>query len=179
MQRYAAKSIALRRYKKRRCRTWHYFCRKDRPATYGAYPPLVAVSRDVARVNFARFIQRALRAARDRGMNDRAIETKTGVGASTFHRWQRGDWTRTPTADKVRDFCVGLGASFDDAAAALGWTGATTVPEPPMDPDVEPILRRLADPHVPEAEKAAIRSVLQLLARRPPGTSAAGGRTTG
>jgi hypothetical protein len=51
----------------------------------------VVVSRDVARANFGAFVRRTLRAAHDRGLTDDAIARVTGVGDSTFHRWD-GRW---------------------------------------------------------------------------------------
>ncbi|PZF99315.1 transcriptional regulator, partial [Micromonospora deserti] len=38
---------------------------------------------------------------------------------------------------------------------------------PPMDPDVEALLRRLVDPNVSDAEKFHIRETIRYLAYRP------------
>jgi transcriptional regulator with XRE-family HTH domain len=126
----------------------------------------VAVSRDVARLRFSAFVRDALSRARSRGMTDNDIAAATKVGDSTFHRWAKGDWTRTPQLDKVVSFCNGLGESTERALGALGVIGAAPEPEAPMDPDVVRILRRLNDPNVPETEKSAMRGVIRLLAGR-------------
>jgi transcriptional regulator with XRE-family HTH domain len=126
----------------------------------------MAVSRDVARARFAAVVKRALRDARDRGMNDAAIAKATGVQPSTFHRWQRGEGTQLPTLDKVRRFFAGLDIPLRPALVALGIDETReTTPESPLDPDLTRIARILSDPNVPEAEKQAIRHTIRMLAR--------------
>lgn len=127
------------------------------------------VPSDVARARFARFVRRALDAARDRGMTDREIARITGVGTSTFHRWQRGEGRELPELDRVRAFCVGVGASVDEAMRALGASDIRTPspePEPPLPPEVRTILRKLADPNIPQSDKVVIREMLLMLAER-------------
>lgn len=127
----------------------------------------VAVDKELARANFAQFIQRALDAARTRGMTDETVKNATGVGPSTFHRWRRGDWgTEWPKLQQVIDFCDGLGLPEEDAFAALGLRSerGRTAPPAPLDPDVREVMRRLADPNVSKDEKAAIRLMFRSLA---------------
>ncbi len=125
-------------------------------------------SDDLIRVRFARFVERALAAARYRGMTDKDIEKATGVMSSTFHRWRRGEVRTMPGLAKVRSFCEGVGADLNDAMAALGISGQrdNPEPEPQMDPDLRLILRRMADPNTPAAEKLFIRESLRMLADR-------------
>jgi len=101
-------------------------------------------------------------------MNDKAIQLATGVSPSTFHRWQAGDFRTAPELEKVERFCRGLGADPDEAAAALGLTRRrdTPAPEPQLPREVVVILRALADPATPPAEKAVIREMLLMLAER-------------
>lgn len=122
----------------------------------------------VARARFAKFVTRALDSARDRGMTDKDIQEATGIGPSTFHRWKRGVGRELPELDKVRAFCEGLGLNVAGAMAALGITPQRdeTEPEPPLPPEVRTILRKLADPNVPQAEKLVIREMLLMLAER-------------
>jgi len=100
-------------------------------------------------------------------MTDRDIAAATGVNPSTFHRWQRGDF-RAPGIDKVRAFCAGLDIPPQAALLALGLTEGRTnpEPEPTIEPDIRTILRRLADPNVPEDHKQAMRTVLRMLAQQ-------------
>jgi transcriptional regulator with XRE-family HTH domain len=116
-------------------------------------------------VRFARFVDRALASARERGMTDTEIEKATNVRASTFHRWRRGE--TAPTTDKVRQFCAGLGVPADEALAALGVGPRTETPPDPMDPDVAALLRKLADPATSEQTRAFIRQLLRTLAEMP------------
>lgn len=126
----------------------------------------MAVSRDVARANFARLVKRVLRDARTRGMTDDQIAAETGVGDSTFHRWAKGDWQRAPTLTKVVDFFAGVGEDPEEALIALGIRKPTANPESqPLDPDLKRLARILADPNVPEAEKQAIRHTIRMLSR--------------
>jgi len=104
-------------------------------------------------------------------MTDPQIEAATGIRASTFHRWRRGEVA--PTVDKVRQFCAGLGVSPGEALAALGVGPREATPEQPMDPDVAALLRRLADPNTNEATKDYIRQTLRLLAAMADGPPAA------
>jgi transcriptional regulator with XRE-family HTH domain len=125
-------------------------------------------------VRFARFVERALSTARARGMTDAQIEAETGVRASTYHRWRRGE--ASPTVDKVRQFCAGLGIPAGEALAALGMAPRqdSAPSAAPMDPDVLKLLRMLEDPGVNSATKDYIRANLRFLAdlgtsnRQPP-----------
>lgn len=139
--------------------------RDNRPAnrTYcdGVTPP----SPDVARARFAEWTKRTLRHARQRGLTDHDIVRLTGIGQSTFHRWQ-GMTGGLPNAAKVRAFAEGLDVPLRPALRALGLDGAAAPAEPELDPDLRPIARRLADPKVSEAEKTALRNMLRLISRQ-------------
>lgn len=126
----------------------------------------MALAPKVARVRFARFIERALRDARSRGLTDRDIYERTNVRPSTFHRWQT-DQGGLPKWQTVEAFCRGLDIPPAAAAAALGITGdeRQATPEAPLDPDLSRLARILADPAVPEEEKRAIRHTIRMLAR--------------
>lgn len=117
-------------------------------------------------------MSRALEAARTRGLTNRDIHQATGINPTTFHRWARGDVRSTPDIANVRAFCRGLGLDVEEALTALGMTGArdNPAPAPPMDPDVQRLLRKLADPSVPETEKLFIRESLRMLADRGTGS---------
>lgn len=136
---------------------------------------MVPTSPDVNRARFSRFVDRVLREARGRGMTDTDIAKATGVGPSTFHRWRRGDFSGSPALDRVRAFCSGLGVPARAAMLALGVDDGRDdpSPEPLIEPDVQAILRRLADPGVGDEEKQAIRQVLRMLAQRPGPTTRA------
>lgn len=138
--------------------------RDNRPENGTQYGGVIA---PVSRARFARFVAHALAAARDRGMTDKDIAAATGIGTSTFHRWQRGEFATAPDLSRVRAFCEGLGVSTREALAALGMSERQpTAPEPPMDPDVLTVLRALADPNVPADEKRMIRDMIGMIADR-------------
>lgn len=99
------------------------------------------------------------------------VSRRTGVSRQTLNRWVRGDWSSDPEAERVVAFCEGLGINPAVAFDALGWSRASVQPvqvTPPMDPDVEALLRRLIDPNVSAAEKFHIRETIRYLAYRPP-----------
>ncbi|HEX5994140.1 MAG TPA: helix-turn-helix transcriptional regulator [Jiangellales bacterium] len=122
-------------------------------------------SPEVNRVTFATFVSRALRRARERGLNDRSIHDATGVPPTTFHRWQRGKFQTAPDLDKVRRFCEGLGEPIDTAMHALGLAGKERpAPEYPIPPEVQTILRVLASPTVPAVEKRVLLGMLRVMA---------------
>jgi transcriptional regulator with XRE-family HTH domain len=126
----------------------------------------------VARARFAVFVERALDAARSTGLTDREIARQSGVATSTFHRWRQQEGRSLPELAKVRAFCEATGASIEEAMRVLGMTDSAPepTPEPPLPRDVRTILRRLADPNTPEAERQFIRMSLQMLAERAPAT---------
>jgi transcriptional regulator with XRE-family HTH domain len=147
---------------------WHWTRPLDSPPAGGTYRDAVATAPGVDRARFARFVARALDNAHDRGMTDKDIAAATGIGTSTFHRWQRGEFATAPAVDKVKRFCLGLGESVDDAMTALGVRGGAPRggPEPPLPPEVKVILRALADPNVPDQDKLVIREMLRMLANQ-------------
>jgi hypothetical protein len=122
----------------------------------------------VARARFATFVARALDNARLAGMTDREIQRKSGVATSTFHRWRTADGKGLPKLPQVRAFCAATGASIEEAMRVLGMTddAPAPTPEPPLPRDVLIIMRRLADPNTPEAERDFIRQSLSMLAER-------------
>lgn len=131
-------------------------------------PAESAADLGLRRVRFAALVDRALRAAADRGMTIEQIEKATEVGNSTFYTWRKGEWNRDPVQSKVRSFCEGLGVDIDEAYRALGW--ATTQhtrrkPAEPMleDPDVRALMRKLTDPKTPTATKDLIRRTIRAL----------------
>jgi transcriptional regulator with XRE-family HTH domain len=169
MQRYASLvpgRVVVRLRDNHRRQSHHPWHRRP---TNRTYRERVAISRDVARANFAQFVARALAAARSRGMTDADISAATGVGPSTFHRWRRGEWGRGwPELQSVIDFCEGLDIDPQEGFTALGLSGQRqpTV-EQPLDPDLKLLARRLSDPNTSTAEKATIRATLQYLANLP------------
>src|SRR3954463_8578905 len=79
------------------CHRRQQYHARQRRSTTGTYRVRVSpAAASVNRQRFARFVERVLADARDRGMNDEAIAEATSVSPSTFHRWRRGDFATTP-----------------------------------------------------------------------------------
>ncbi|GAA5183764.1 hypothetical protein GCM10023322_23830 [Rugosimonospora acidiphila] len=121
---------------------------------------------------FATFVRKSLSDARStRAWNGSEVARRTGISRQTINRWVRGDWSNDPEPARVVAFCEGLGINPTIAFGILGWDrSAPTRPAPaapPMDPDVEALLRRLVDPTVSESEKYHIRETIRYLAYRP------------
>lgn len=138
-----------------------------------SYRLRVTDSAHARKIAFAAFVRRALEDARaTRAWRGTEVSRRTGVSRQTINRWVRGDWASDPEAERVVAFCEGLGLDPAAAFAALGWDRTTSVRSradtPPMDPDVEALLRRLVDPTVSDAEKFHIRETIRFLAYRPP-----------
>lgn len=124
------------------------------------------------KIAFAAFVRKALEDARaTRAWTGSEVARRTGVSRQTINRWVRGEWASDPEAERVVAFCEGLGINPTVAFGVLGWADAAPtrpVPTaPPMDPDVEALLRRLVDPNVSDAEKFHIRETVRYLAYRP------------
>jgi transcriptional regulator with XRE-family HTH domain len=123
---------------------------------------------------FADFVREALTDARTlRGWNGSEVARRSGLSRQTINRWLRSEWTSDPEPARVVAFCEALGITPTRAFGILGWDRSTpprpapSSPPPPMDPDVEALLRRLVDPSVPEAEKYHMRETIRYLAYRP------------
>lgn len=132
----------------------------------GTYDQPVPASASPRVQQFGRFVDRALREARERGMDTDQIEERTGVPRATIYRWRRAE-IENPQRALVEKFCVGLGINIAVAGQILGWQGSRpdTEPEPTLDPEMRAVMRRLNDPSVPEVEKINIREMLRYLAR--------------
>jgi transcriptional regulator with XRE-family HTH domain len=121
---------------------------------------------------FANFVREALTDARtQRGWNGSEVARRTGLSRQTINRWLRSEWTSDPEPARVVAFCEALGITPTYAFGILGWDRSAvarpTALPPPMDPDVEALLRRLVDPSVPETEKYHMRETIRYLAYRP------------
>jgi transcriptional regulator with XRE-family HTH domain len=124
------------------------------------------------KIAFAAFVRKALDDARaTRAWTGTEVSRRTGISRQTLNRWVRGDWASDPEAERVVAFCEGLGINPSVAFGVLGWDRAIPArpapSAPPMDPDVEALLRRLVDPNVSSAEKFHIRETIRYLAYRP------------
>jgi transcriptional regulator with XRE-family HTH domain len=121
---------------------------------------------------FAEFVRAALSDARAaHGWNGSEVARRTGLSRQTINRWRRGEWNSDPEPARVVAFCEKLGIDPDTAFGNLGWHRPTAVPppDPPMDPDVAALLRRLVDPTVSDYEKYHMRETIRYLAYRNPG----------
>ena len=132
----------------------------------------VTETTNARKIAFATFVRRALDDARAmRAWSGTEVSRRTGVSRQTINRWVRGDWASDPEVERVVAFCEGLGLNPAAAFTALGWDRAaaprSAPTPPPMDPDVEALLRRLVDPNVSDAEKFHIRETIRYLAYRP------------
>ncbi len=141
-------------------------------AGHWSYRHGVTETANARKIAFATFVRRALDEARAmRAWSGTEVSRRTGVSRQTINRWVRGDWASDPEVERVVAFCEGLGLNPAAAFTALGWDRATTPRSaptpPPMDPDVEALLRRLVDPNVSDAEKFHIRETIRYLAYRP------------
>ncbi len=121
---------------------------------------------------FADFVRKALADVRaTRAWTGVRVAEETGVSRQTINRWVRADWSSDPEPQRVVAFCEGLGIDPVAAFGVLGWDRTATARphagQPPMDPDVAALLRRLVDPHVSDAEKFHIRETVRYLAYRP------------
>ena len=119
---------------------------------------------------FANFVRKGLDHARvTRAWNGSEVARRTGISRQTINRWVRGDWSTDPEPERVRAFCEGIGLDPGAAFAILEWHKPPTrsTPPPPMDPDIEALLRRLTDPRISDAEKFHIRETVRYLAYRP------------
>jgi len=119
---------------------------------------------------FANFVRKGLDHARtSRAWNGSEVARRTGISRQTINRWVRGDWSTDPEPERVRAFCEGLGLDPAAAFAILEWhkPASRSTSPPPMDPDVEALLRRLTDPRISDAEKFHIRETVRYLAYRP------------
>lgn len=130
---------------------------------------------DLAARRFSRLMERVLDDARQVPMTDLEIRAATGVGASTFHRWKRGEFGKQgPQLDKIRDFFEGLkskGVESADVAKAMNALGVQVTPAKPEDdldpmqnPYVRTVLRKLADPKTSPQMRANINQMLRYLA---------------
>lgn len=102
------------------------------------------------------------------GMSKAELARRLGIDRGTVHRWETGK-NRPEDPAVVQAFAELFGLDVDEALIAAGLRlGATTVrtptSEPPLDPDLKIIMRRLTDPNVSEAEKISIRATLRYLA---------------
>ena len=132
----------------------------------------VTETANARKIAFAAFVREALDDARaTRAWTGTEVSRRTGVSRQTINRWVRGDWASDPEAERVVAFCEGLGLNPAAAFGVLGWDRppppGRAPAAPPMDPDVEALLRRLVDPNVSDAEKFHIRETIRYLAYRP------------
>lgn len=138
----------------------------------GTYGDGVPQPLEVRRANFAAWVRRVLRHARDaRNLSVTDIAEQAGIGSQTIYRWRNQSWTSEgPKPDQLVAFCNALGISTREPFAIL-WAGDIdgTPPVEPLainDPDLLTLARKLLDDNVPETEKFFIRETIAQLAAR-------------
>lgn len=116
------------------------------------------------RQTWANYVQ-SLREAT--GLSRPQLAKRLGVDPATVWRWETGK--QKPESPAVPEALAELfRLDLDEVLAAAGLRrdrqATKPVPEVPMDPDLQVIMRRLADPSVSDAEKTSIRATLRYLA---------------
>ncbi|MFG3418710.1 helix-turn-helix domain-containing protein [Micromonospora sp. NPDC048063] len=103
-----------------------------------------------------------LRRMTDRdGWSVARLARESGIHRATIFRWMssKGSGANVTSARAIGDALGDPGG----ALRAAGNMGGN--PDEGLDPDLQVIMRRLANPDVPEAEKDAIRTALKYLAQ--------------
>jgi transcriptional regulator with XRE-family HTH domain len=97
-------------------------------------------------------------------MSGAELARRLKVDRATIWRWETGK-QRPENLELVQAFADIFAMDLDDALAAAGMRPAEVVPrvEPPMDPDVAALLRKLEDPATPPAVKERIRTMMRAL----------------
>lgn len=153
---------------------WRYPHEEGHVATHGVYRLAMVTSPDVRKANFAAFVKRAIRTAEARGWSVPRIAKEAGIGSNTIYRWRDGDWKEGPKRDQLEAFCGALGIPVSQALAILSPDGddkPADTPPAPLDPDLQTLLRVLADPATPQADRDFIQESLRMLAARADGIS--------
>lgn len=102
------------------------------------------------------------------GMTKSELARRLKIDRGTVHRWETGK-NRPEDAATVHAFAELFGLDVDEVLAVAGLRigappAGRPVSEPPLDPDLLIIMRRLNDPMATEAEKATLRGTLRYLA---------------
>lgn len=151
-------------------RSWSLTHTRGIAASLGLYLELMP-SLEVRRDNFAQWVTRVLnQALLTRGLQVKGVAKLAGIGSQTIYRWKNSAWEKDgPKPDQLVAFCDALDIGTAEPFAIL-WPGKTerAAPADPilMDPDVQIVLRKLADPNVPDEEKYFLRESMSLLAAR-------------
>ena len=148
-----------RRVKDQRERRLHVV--KERP-TAGHQDPFstpyrVRMSDGERRESWAEYLRRMTERP---GWSVARLARESGIHRATLFRWMSGKGGANVTS--VRAIARALGDEPSNALRAAGnMEGAT---EETLHPDLQLLQRRLSDPNVPAAEKAAIETALRYLA---------------
>jgi transcriptional regulator with XRE-family HTH domain len=126
---------------------------------------------DVRRIQFARFVRRAVdRAKETQRWTIERIAKEAKIGPATIYRWMDGEWKKSPEANAVLRFCAALGIPQEIPFGIL-WPEDDKVRQADTEPlsaspAIEVIMRKLADPNVSDVEKYHINETLESLASR-------------
>lgn len=121
-----------------------------------------------ARDTWAAYVKSAREAA---GLSQTELARRMGINRNTIGRWESGKF-RPENADLVYNFANSLGILVDDALAAAGFRPNADPPsepayeEPPMDPQVAELNRKLQDPETSDVERQALRALLDYVTAR-------------
>jgi transcriptional regulator with XRE-family HTH domain len=100
-----------------------------------------------------------------RGMTQDELIESSGVSRATILRWEKGARHQAIDPLLVRQACRALDLDPREAAIALGLLTREELGLPPaaapVDVALEPAARLLADPQIPDAAKAQLRTVLE------------------
>src|SRR5690606_27830540 len=118
-----------------------------------------------AYAHWASYVQTARETS---GLSRSELAKKIGTAYATVWRWETGR-QRPERAEIVVRFASVTGVDLDEALAAAGLRPTAKTPsrpatqEPPLDPELAHLHRRLQDPRTSETELAMIRAALRHL----------------
>jgi transcriptional regulator with XRE-family HTH domain len=134
----------------------------------GAYVYAMPASQAVRRAAWAQFVRRASANAEARGLSVPRLAELAGISNSTIYRWLHSTGMRMPGPEQVAAFCKAAGIDPMRAFEILWLDNHPQPTDPaPLDPELEAIARKLADPRLPESERYYLRETIRQLAARP------------